>query len=305
MEQDKKKNNANREYKNSVFVDLFSRDENTRDEAVIPFYNALHKDKITCKEDIKFIYLDNVLFRKVRNDVSFLVNDKLVILLEHQSTINPNMPIRFLDYVSGLYQIEIEPIKKLSQRKLSIAEPEFYVIYNGKASYPAIKELRISDLFKTRNKRKVQLELIVTVININHSNNQEFLKSCPMLNGYKKFTEKVEKYKVLYGEVGYSMAIEECIKENIEISEYLRRKIQEVVEMLTGEYSYALELEASRADGMNEGIKKGIRKGRMEGRMEGREEGLLTTATRMKNNSFDVATIMKITGLSREAIEKL
>ena len=131
--------------------------------------------------------------------------------------------------------------------------------------------------------------------------NQEFLKSCPMLNGYKKFTEKVEKYKVLYGDVGYSMAIEECIKENIEISEYLRRKIQEVVEMLTGEYSYALELEASRADGMNEGIKKGIRKGRMEGR----EEGLLTTATRMKNNSFDVATIMKITGLSREAIEKL
>ena len=75
--------------------------------------------------------------------------------------------------------------------------------------------------------------------------------------------------------------------------------------MLTGEYSYALELEASRADGMNEGIKKGIRKGRMEGRMEGREEGLLTTATRMKNNSFDVVTIMKITGLSREIIEKL
>ena len=127
--------------------------------------------------------------------------------------------------------------------------------------------------------------------------NQEFLKSCPMLNGYKKFTEKVEKYKILYGDVGYSMAIEECIKENIEISEYLRRKIQEVVEMLTGEYSYALELEASRADGMNEGIRKG--------RMEGREEGLLTTATRMKNNSFDVATIMKITGLSREIIEKL
>jgi len=134
-----------------------------------------------------------------------------------------------------------------------------------------------------------------------------------MLNGYKKFTEKVEKYKVLYGDVGYSIAIEECIKENIEISEYLRRKIQEVVEMLTGEYSYALELEASRADGMNDsyaleleasradGMNEGIRKGRMEGR----EEGLLTTATRMKNNSFDVATIMKITGLSREIIEKL
>ena len=227
MGQDKK-NNANREYKNSVFVDLFSRDEKTRDDAVIPLYNALHEDKVTRKEDIKFIHLDNVLFRKVRNDVSFLVNDKLVVLLEHQSTINPNMPIRFLDYVDGLYQIEIPPIQKLSQAETSIPEPKFYVIYNGKASYPTRKELRISDLFRTANKKNVQFELIVTVININHPDNKDLLDSCPMLNGYKKLTERVEKYKILYGETGFAMAIEECIKENMEISEYLRRKIQEV-----------------------------------------------------------------------------
>ena len=288
MEQDKK-NNANREYKNSVFVDLFSRDEKTRDDAVIPLYNALHEDKVTRKEDIKFIHLDNVLFRKVRNDVSFLVNDKLIVLLEHQSTINPNMPTIFLDYVAGLYQIEIPPIKKLSQAMISIPEPKFYVIYNGKASYPARKELRISDLFRTANKQNVQLELIVTVININHPDNKDLLESCPMLNGYKKLTEKVEEYKILYGEAGFATAIEECIKENMEISEYLQRKIQEVIEMFSSEYSYALELEASKEDGRIEGIR----------------EGVLNTATRMKNNSFDVPTIMKITGLSRETIEKL
>ena len=75
--------------------------------------------------------------------------------------------------------------------------------------------------------------------------------------------------------------------------------------MLTTEYNYETELKVVRREAREEGIRRGIRKGRMEGRMEGKEEGLIATATRMKNNSFDVPTIMKITGLSRETIEKL
>ena len=79
----------------------------------------------------------------------------------------------------------------------------------------------------------------------------------------------LEKYKALYGDAGYAMAIEECIKENIEISEYLKRKIQEVIEMFSSEYSYALELEASKEDGRIEGIREGKREG-------GRREALLS-----------------------------
>ena len=285
----KDKNKGNREYKNSVFVDLFSLDEKTREDAVISFYNALHQEKITKKEGIKFIRLENVLFRKVRNDVSFVLDDKLVLLLEHQSTINPNMPVRFLDYIVGLYQLQIEPRLKLSQRKVSLPEPEFYVIYNGKASYPARKELRISDLFKSNKNKTPQLELIVQVININDPDNKDFLESCSLLNGYKKFIEKVEKYKALYGDKGYIMAIEECIKEGMEISEYLKRKMKEVVEMLTAEHSYTLELEASREDGRIEGIR----------------EGSINTAKRMKKASCEASFIMEMTGLSKQEIEKL
>ena len=90
MCREKAEDRTNREYKDSVFVDLFSIDEKTRNKAVVPLYNALHQKKITNKEKIKFVRLENVLFRKVRNDVSFIVDDKLVILLEHQSTINKN-----------------------------------------------------------------------------------------------------------------------------------------------------------------------------------------------------------------------
>ena len=135
-----------------------------------------------------------------------------------------------IEYVLALYKILINQRVKFSQKKICIPKPEFYVIYNEKASCPAIKELCLSNLFKSskeRSKRReLQLELTVTVIN--HPDNQDFLNSCSLLNGYKKLTERIEKYKALYGDAGYARAIEECIKENIEISEYLKRKMSEV-----------------------------------------------------------------------------
>ena len=293
-------NMSNREYKDSVFVDLFSVDEKTRTDAVITFYNELHEDKITSKEEVKFLRLENVLFRKVRNDVSFVVEDNLVVLLEHQSTINANMAFRFLEYIVAVYQTQIDPKSKFGQTELKLPAPEFYVIYNGKQAYPARKEQHISKLFKSiRN--KPQLELIVNVININHPENQEFLDKCPMLKGYKKLVEKAESYKTFYGDKGYAMAIEECIRENIEISEYLRRKMREVMEMFTAEYSYELELEASKEDGRVEGIREGIEKGRMEGFYYNKIE----TARNCLNLKMPIETIATITGLRAEEIKKL
>lgn len=288
MEQDRTVDKANREYKNSVFVDLFSIDEITRTDAIIPFYNALHDERNTSKESIKFVRLENVLFRKVRNDVSFVVDDRLVVLIEHQSTINRNMSLRFLEYIVALYQLQIDPRSKFGQAEIKLPEPEFYVIYNGKAPYPAREKLYLSDLFKS-DKKEAQLELIVTVININHPDNKYFLDDCPFLRGYKKLVEKIENYKALYGEKGYIMAIEECIRENIEISEYLVRKMQEVVEMFTTEYSYELELEASKEDGIREGIRKGN----------------FNTARRMKNANCESSFIMEMTGLTKEEVETL
>lgn len=313
MEEGKSIDKPNRKYKDSVFVDLFSVDEKTRDDAVISLYNALHEKKITSKEEIKFIRLENVLFRKIRNDVSFVVDDRLVVLIEHQSTINNNMPYRFLEYITAIYQIELDPKAKFEQSEIKLNAPEFYVIYNGKAPYPARKDLHISNLFKSSKekskKRRPKLELTVTVININHPENKDFLDSCPLLNGYKKLVERIEKYKALYGDKGYAMAIEECIKEGIEISKYLKSKMREVVEMFSAEYSYALELEASKEDGMREGIREGIKKGIREGMEKGRIEGIYEKAIEIAKKGLElklpIETISDITGLSKAEIEKL
>jgi len=105
---------------------------------------------------------------------------------------------------------------------------------------------------------------------------------------YTEFVDKVVEFTNKHGRAGFDMAIEYCIKNGI-LEPYLKENSKEVRNMLTTEYNYETELNVVRR----------------EAREEGREEGVLNTATRMKNNSFDVPTIMKITGLSRETIEKL
>ena len=197
----------NKNYKDSVFVDLHSEDKLLRKQAVIDIYNALHDEKFTINEEIRFLKLKSVFFHKVRNDVSFTVDDKLMVLLEHQSTINPNMPFRCLEYVTYLYASEMmDPEDKFLPTPLSLLAPEFYTLYNGKAPYPARKILPLSSLFRIKPVNP-QLELNVTVININHPDNQEFLSSCPILAGYKKLVDKVEQYKNAYGKQGVAMAI--------------------------------------------------------------------------------------------------
>ena len=290
--EDNEKLKPNRQYKDSVFVDLFSLDEKTRYDAVRQIYNAFHNEKITRKEEIRFVRLENVLFRKVRNDVSFVANNRLLILLEHQSTVNENMPFRCLEYVVALYQAEMKARDKFSQTPMMLLAPEFYVIYNGASAYPAMKELKLSSLFKDSEKTP-QLELKVTVININHPDNKDFLDKCNFLKGYGKLERKVRRYRELYGERGYIIAIEECIKEDMELVEYLKRKMREVSQMFSAEYSYELELEASKEDGIREGMKRG------------RTEERFSIARSLVDIGISLDKVAQATGLSDEEIKTL
>ena len=82
---------ANRKYKDSVFVDLFSEDEKAK-ENFLSLYNALHGTKLTAVGKLKNIRLEQVLYMAFYNDVSYLVDNRIIVLAEHQSTINENMP---------------------------------------------------------------------------------------------------------------------------------------------------------------------------------------------------------------------
>ena len=293
----------NREYRNSVFVDLFSGQGAFSIKNIISLYNALHDEKIDEKTMVKFIFLANVLYHKLKNDVSCIINGKILVLIEHQSTINENMPLRCLEYVVELYKQILDAESKYGKKLIKIPTPEFYVLYNGTAQYKARETLCLSKAFMQEQK-DFKLELKVEVININHPDNKDFLSSCEILKEYKEFVDKVVEFTSEYGRAGFDMAIEYCIKNGI-LEPYLKENSKEVRNMLTTEYNYETELKVVRREAREEGIRRGIRKGRMEGRMEGKEEGLITTATKMKNENCEVAFIQRITGLSKETIEKL
>jgi hypothetical protein len=90
---------ANRTYKDSVFSLLFANPETLRE-----LYGAI--EGITLPPDIPVTIntLEDALYKALINDISFMIGDKLVVLIEHQSTINPNMPLRLLLYIARLYE---------------------------------------------------------------------------------------------------------------------------------------------------------------------------------------------------------
>jgi hypothetical protein len=177
-------------------------------------------------------------FGDLRNDISFTVEDKLIILLEHHSSVNPNMGLRFLLYIADLYEISIDKKAMYKENPMSIANPEFYVIYNGKEEYPEKSTVRLSDLFRIKGVEN-SLELTATVYNANKGYNKTIMERSKTLNEYAAFVAKVRDYKENSGlklTEALKKAVEDCIKENI-LRDFLEKHGGEVVNILFREWN--------------------------------------------------------------------
>ena len=216
---------ANRKYKDSVFVDLFAEDEKAK-ENFLSLYNALHGTNLQLSCPVENIRLDNVMYMNIINDVSCLVDNKIIVLAEHQSTINENMPLRFLEYIARLYEKLQAPTDRYLRKLSKIPTPEFYVFYNGKEDYPETAVLKLSDAFMTKPEQ-LPLELEVKVLNINTDKANKILTACKPLEEYSLFVEEVRKQTQLDSENGFTNAVKICIEKGI-LKEYLQRKSREV-----------------------------------------------------------------------------
>ena len=282
--------NHNRRYKDSVFVDFFSEDK-TAKANFLSLYNALHGTSYQSTAILKNIRLKQVLYMSFANDVSYLVDNKLIVLAEHQSTVNPNMPIRCLEYIARLYEQFYKSKEKYSRKQLAIPTPEFYVFYNGKEAYSDNSVLKLSDAF-TQKQDEYALELSVKVININYDKESKILKHCKPLEQYSLFVEAVRRHVAIDREHGFENAIKECIKNDI-LRDYLQRKSKEVLNMLIGEYDYDTDIAVQREESFELGLAKGSRQKALE------------TAKLMKLEAFDIGMITKMTGLSQAEVEAI
>ncbi|MGI5173657.1 Rpn family recombination-promoting nuclease/putative transposase [Treponema sp. OMZ 840] len=284
------KANPKRTYKDSVFADFFGADKSAKSN-FISLYNALHGTQLPLDCELRHIRLEQILYMNFYNDVSFLVDNKIIVLAEHQSTVNENMPFRFLEYVVRLYEQIQNPRDKYLRRLVKIPSPEFYVFYNGEEDFPEYKTLKLSDAFMTAGSQP-NLELIVEVVNINQDKAHTILEQCKPLAQYSLFVETVRKHLKLDREKGFEKAVQECINNDI-LREYLERKSREVMNMLLAEYDYATDIAVQREEEREIALEEGARQKALE------------TAAAFKRLGVELDTIAAGTGLTREEIEKL
>jgi len=270
---------ANKKHKSSVFSALFSNPETLRE-----LYSAIEGIDLPPSSIISINTLSDVLFMKQINDVSFTVDDRVVVLIEHQSTINNNVPLRLLMYIARVFEKIIERELLYQKKLVKIPTPEFIVLYNGKEAYPDREELRLSDSFLKAEGVKLPvesgftLELVVQVYNINHGRNPEILARSKTLDGYSLFMGKIKEYSEGQSlEESIKGAIKYCIKNGV-LVHFLKEHGSEVINMLTDELSIeeiaAVRYREGREEGREEGELRGEKKGLERGLEKGREEVL-------------------------------
>ena len=284
---------GNRNYKDSVFVDLFARDI-TAKENFVSLYNALHETNLDYKTtEVKPIMIEQVLYKKYYNDIAMLIDNKIVVLIEHQSTINENMPFRILEYIARIYEKVVETKKKFGKKLVKIPLPEFYVFYNGTEDFPVEKILNLSDAFilpetKYATEFKFPLEIKVKVVNINIDKENPILKRCKILDQYSEFIELVRKSINSGTDDPFTYAISKALKEGC-LSNYLARKATEVENMLMTEYDYDTDIAVQREEAFEEGV----------------EKANIETAKILLQLSTPIENISKATGLSFETLQSL
>ena len=192
MEQMQRQQNqtyTNREYKDRLFKFIF-KDK----EKLLSLYNALNLSHYTNPEDIEITTLEDVIYCKMKNDVSFIIDDRLS-LFEHQSTYNPNMPLRGFLYFAKHFEkyVAESDVDIYGKQLIELPTPQFVVFYNGTGMKEDKKVLKLSDSF-SKAKEKACMELEALVLNINYGKNKKLMESCRPLMEYSYFVQKVKRY---------------------------------------------------------------------------------------------------------------
>jgi predicted transposase/invertase (TIGR01784 family) len=289
----------NKKFKSSVFSMLFSDPDLLRE-----LYCALDNVSLPQDAPVTINTLEDVLFMDFINDISFEIDGKLVVLIEHQSTINPNMALRLLMYIGRVYEKIVDEKNIYSKNLLKIPQPQFFVLYNGTDPYPDEKIYRLSEAFEKLEtlglveKDSPSLELIVKVININEGRNREIAERCKKLSEYSAFVAKVRSLEKELGslEEAIKKAVKYCQRHDI-LKEFLELHAGEVLNMLYTEWNMDDALAVRYEEGHEEGLEEGIEKG-LETAKESIARNLLA-----EGSTPDF--IQKITGLDMETIKSL
>ena len=313
---------ANRQYKDTVFRMLFSEKEN-----LLSLYNAVTGNAYQNADDLKIVTLENAIYMGMKNDLAFMLETN-IYLYEHQSTLNPNIPLRDLIYIGIEYQQYVDDKSLYSSRLQKIPAPKFMVFYNGTDAVDDRVELRLSKAYE-HLAGEPDLELKVLMLNVNEGHNKELMEQCQTLKEYAIYVARVRKYtSEMNLNDAVARAIDECIKEGI-LVEFLRKNRSEVKMVSILEYDKEweekklrkAEYEAGRSEGIEIGKSEGIEIGKSEGIEIGKSEGIEIGKSKgieigrdkpmaefvcnMIKSGFTIKKIAEVTGKNAEQIQTI
>lgn len=264
--------NVNPRYKDKLFCTIFGREKYKG--YALELYNAVNGSDYKDPQDLEIITLSDAVYLKMKNDVAYLICGTIA-LYEHQSTVNPNMPVRGFMYMGELYSklLRRENARIYNSTLVKIPTPQYIVFYNGTEDYPEKSKLRLSDAF-INPREDNDFEFTATVYNINIGKNEGLLNSCKPLKGYSYFVDRVRvNSKIMPIEEAVDKSVKECIDKGI-LKDILSEERSAVkLEMLTtfDEKAYWEGVrEEAQAEGRAEGLAEGLAEGRAMGRAEER-----------------------------------
>lgn len=278
---------VNRKHKDRLFIKLFSDKK-----ALLELYNAVNQSDYTDADELMITTLEDAVYMGMKNDCSFLVGNYLN-LYEHQSTFNPNMPLRGLLYFAGLLQgfLAVNQVDIYGEKLVKIPTPKYVVFYNGTDTMEDRVELKLSDAFEVPGGC---MEFTAIMLNINLGHNHKMMNQCKLLGEYATFIEQIRGFQ----RSGYELedavdaASEYCIEHDV-LKDFLLKNRNEVRQLILTEYN-----EKKHLDNVKENARE-------EGREEGRKDERTDIAMKLRKKGVSLSTISEVTGLSVDEIQGL
>ncbi len=295
---------VNRTYKNTVFQMIFHRKKE-----LLELYNALNDTDYSDEAELTIVTLENAVYMSMKNDLAFVL-DMHLHMYEHQSTHNPNIPLRDLFYVSQEYQTLVDKKTLYGSRPIKIPSPRFVVFYNGTAKQPERQWMKLSDLYELPEENPM-LELQVLVLNINQENNERLKEKCRTLKEYMLYIERIRYYTDMEKkslQEAVETSVEECIREGI-LVDFLKKNKAEAIAVSIFEYDEEKELrlirESEREYGIEIGIEQGIEQGIKQGIKKGIEVNISKVMTKLNMSVEQAMDLLDVPEKERNDFRKL
>jgi hypothetical protein len=287
------KGSVQQEHKDKLFKFIFGNPENK--QWTLSLYNAVNGSNYTDPEEIHFNTLENILYVSVRNDVSFMFMMEMN-LWEHQSTFNPNMPMRFFLYASRLYDKYVfsHSYQRYSSRLQPVPTPKCVCFYNGKDDQPERTVLRLSQAYDGDG----DIEVSVTMLNINYGKNKALMEACEPLKEYSWFVDRVR--VLMDGKPQLEAAVDKALDDmpdSFILKAFLLANKAEIKGMFLEDYNIETFKRDMRAEGYEEGLEEGLEKGL--------EKGSKKVAVNMLKDGLPIPLITKYSQLPEDTIKEL